>query len=237
MGRTLEEVFLRVENKTSQQVFKKPSESLLGNIKMLKGKALRKSRMHAMAFKRICDYRPNNFPVAVMLWALSFFLIIGSLEKTQNTSETWNTIIKNSSFKHHLIHAYLEASGDGDTIPIYRNFNVEFTKSISSNLKELCEECSLTLQSKQAFSDKMPYTFNKEISEQFLTMREEETYSYVSFSYDRPIIPTESTKEVDTRILEKITNKQTKRLTVYFTMQSPHLSYRALNLAHNLVLM
>ncbi|KAL5276687.1 ABCA3.2 family protein [Megaselia abdita] len=237
MGRSLEEVFLGVENKRSPQIFKKPSESLLGNIEMLKGKKLKKSRMHAMAFKRICDYRPSNFPLAVMLWALFFFIIIAKLEQNQNTSVTWNQISKNASFKHHLIHAYLEASIEGDTIPLYRNFNVDFTKSISTNLQALCQDCSLTLQSWQSFFEKMPYPFNKEISEQFLTKREAETYSYVSFSYDRPTVPTEATKMVDPRILEKITNKQTKRLTVYFTMQSPHLSYRALNLAHNLVLM
>lgn len=210
-------------------------------MELLKGKALKRSRMHALAFKRICNYRPNNFPLAVMLWALSFFFILGKLEQSENTSETWNQITKNASFQHHHIHAYLETSSEAEDdktmSPLFKNFSLEFTKSISTNLKELCQDCSLTLQSKQAFHEDMPYTFNKQLSDQFLLSRQEESYSYVSFSYHRPIVPTKERAMVDHRILEKIRNKERKRLTVYFTMQSPHLSYRALNLAHNLVLM
>lgn len=214
-------------------IFYFPTE---GNIEMLKGKDLRKSRMHAIAFHRICDYSVNNFPLGVMLWALLFFFVITKLEETPNQSETWKHIQKNASFKKYNIHAYLEAPNEGE-FDLYKNFTLAFTKSISTNLKALCEDCSLALQSKTDFKDTMPYPFNKQISDEFLITREEEKYSYVSFKYERPIITPQSMEMVDPRVLEKITNKETKRLTVYFTMQSPHLSYRALNLAHNLVIM
>lgn len=236
-GRTLEEVFLNVETKKYEPTFKKTSESLLGKIRILKGKQLRRSRLHALAFNRICDYKPNNFPLAVMVWALTLFSILTNLEKSENKSEAWKQISANASFKDHIIHAYLEASTDGDKISIYKNFSNEFTKTISTNLKDLCEDCRLTLQSKENFFNKMPYDLDKEISTEFLNGKPEGHHSFVSFSYDSPVIPSEHTKEVDVRVLEKITNKEDKRLTVHFSMQSPHLSYRALNLAHNFILM
>lgn len=204
---------------------------------MLKGKELQRSRMHAMAFKRVCNYVPNNFPLAVMLWGLTFFIILAKLDHPGYNSETWERLSKNTSFEHQTIHAYLDASTEGDTVSLYRNFSFDFTKYISTDLKRLCKDCKLIFQSKQSFKDSMPYTFNKMISNQFLISEEEQDYNYVSFSYERPILSSESLKMADPRVLEKITNKQTKQLTVYFTMQTPHLSHRALNLAHNLVFM
>lgn len=155
----------------------------------------------------------------------------------RNTSERWNQITRKYGFENQEIHAYLEAFREGDTIALHRNFSLNFPKSITTNLQLLCKDCSLTLQSKEAFKDKMPYIINKMISERFMYMQEKETFSYVSFSYERPINDTKFLKTIDPRVLEKITNKETKQLTVYFTMQAAHLSYRALNLAHNLVFM
>lgn len=237
MGRTLEEVFQKVESETPKQVLVRPEHSLLGKVEMLTGKELSSSRLHALAFRRICNFKPNKFVIATMIWALLFFAIIKGFYFVRNESEAWVDTNKNLRFQNHEIHAYLETSAPGDTHELFKNFSIGFTKTISTNLKMLCQDCSLTLQSREAFFGSMPYSVNMKFPRQYLVKDIKEQYSYVAFSYDSPVTKTKSTMAVDDRILERINNKQMKSLTVYFTMQVQHLSYRALNLAHNFILL
>lgn len=235
VSQSFEEIFMLSgkEKIDIENTFRKVPDENIKNVELLTGFKCFKSRMTAVALKKM--YNPVAQYLAVLLMLASFVLFtkVSDMAQRTMTSEIWRRVGNGESqmLKYMQMRYFLDLGGGGAFYNQFDDFEKNIEQTLSTYFDGLCFNCIGIERPPDKFFKEMPYNlpaiipFKYYINRKKYVRRSSMSFTYALDNFQR-----------DQKLAQGVI-KNKKKLTVYINMEIAHTSFLSLNFVHSMVLL